>query len=355
MVNAVVVNRPLRQTKVRLYLLPLCAVACFSALAAAFGAGAIEQIRASSKLPGLDLEKLKRGEIVGARGPLGSFPRGVYVETCYFLRAPLQTVGEKLVHWDTSKHPELEVSILREYSWPAPPNVFDQLALTSSKTTDKWLIDHTTQMFASGKPGELFVTANEATAAHSPLQSSPNQRDAKVTEFWKKILASRDQAVAGGGLSTLPHFIGSNIDISPRGEFDGLMKLAPKISAHFQPLLATKPFAGGEIAADEVVPYWQQTLVRGHTTLHAGFVAARKVKSWQVADCTYFTSDTYFMSVTLYELFPIDNGTLIWQIDFVSAPFRSYLGGADRFFAGKEMVRETAKTIQLFRHDVEKP
>jgi hypothetical protein len=347
------VKRPIRQTKVRLFVLPLCVGVCFSPFALAFGAGALEQIRASSKLPGVELEKLKRGEIIDARGPLGSFPRGVYIETCYFIRAPLQIVGDKLVHWDTSKHPELDVAVLREYNSPASPNVFDPLALTSSKTTDKWLIDQTTQMLASGKPGELFVTANEAAAAHLSNQSTPDQRDTKVNDFWKKILASRDRAVATGGLSALPHFFASNIDISPRGEFDGLMKLAPKISTHFQPLLATKPLAGGEFAADEVVPYWQQTRVRGHTTLHGGFVAARKMKSWQVVDCTYFTSDTYFMSVTLYELFPIDNGTLIWQIDFVSAPFRSYLGGADRFFAGKEIVKETAKTIRLFRADVE--
>jgi hypothetical protein len=60
------------------------------------------------------------------------------------------------------------------------------------------------------------------------------------------------------------------------------------------------------------------------------------------------------MSVTLYELFPVDDGTLIWQSSFVSAPFRSYLGGADRFFAGKEIVKEMRKSIQLFRNDVER-
>jgi hypothetical protein len=317
----------------------------------AFAASPIDQVRSASGLSGLDLEKLKRGEIVAARGPLGSFPRGVYTEACYFVKRPVETVGEKLLHWDTSKEPELKVSILREYAWPASPDVFDQVALSSSRPKDKWLIDRTAQMFASGKPA-LYVTADEAATSRQ-LSSKP--RDAGVNEFWKKILASRDKAAASGGLNALPHFEAGKIDISIRDEFDGLMTLAPKVAVHFQPLIAAKPFTESGEDAGEIVPYWQQTAVQNHTTLHAGFLAAQKRStSWMVADCTYFTSDTYFTSVTLYELFPVEDGTLVWQIDFVSAPFRSYLGGTDRFFAGKEIVKETVKTIQLFRAHAEK-
>ena len=306
-------------------------------------------------MPGLDLEKLKRGEIESVRGPLGNFPRGVYVEDCFFVRAPLAIVGEKLLHWDTSKHPELEVSILREYSWPAPPNVFDALALSSNRPKDKWLIDHTWRTITSGTPDGLFVAATEMTAAKQSANTPANRRDTKASEFWKKILASRDKAGASGGLKALPRFQAGKIDISIRSEFDGLMNMTPRVASHFQSLISAKPFSESGHSPDEVVPYWQETLVQGHTTLHAGFLAAvKRATSWQVADCTYFTSDTYFMSVTLYELSPIENGTLVWQIDFVSAPFRSYLGGTDRFFAGKEMIKGAAKSIRLFRADVEK-
>jgi hypothetical protein len=319
-----------------------------------FASSPIEQIRSSSGLPGLDLEKLKRGEIESVRGPLGNFPRGVYVEDCFFVRAPLAVVGEKLLHWDTSRHPELEVSIFREYSRPAPPSAFDALALSSNRPKDKWLIDHTCHTLISGTPDGLFVAASEIPIAKLPAQTPPDQRDAKVNEFWKKILASRDKAVASGGLKALPRFQAGKIDISIRSEFDGLMKMTPKVASHFQSLISAKPFSESGHSPDEVVPYWQETLVQGHTTLHAGFLAAvKRSTSWQVADCTYFTSDTYFMSVTLYELFPIENGTLVWQIDFVSAPFRSYLGGTDRFFGAKEMIKGAAKSIRLFRADVE--
>jgi len=156
-------------------------------------------------------------------------------------------------------------------------------------------------------------------------------------------------------LNALPRFQAGKIDISIRNEFDSLMKMAPKIASHFQPLIAAKPFVQGGNSPDEIVPYWQESIVQGHTSLHAGFLAAlKRSTSWQVADCTYFVSDTYYMSVSLYELVPIENGTLVWQIDFISAPFRSYLGGTDRFFAGKEMIKGAAKSIRLFRADIEK-
>jgi hypothetical protein len=318
-------------------------------------ATALEQIRASSSLPALDLEKLKAGEIVSARGPLETFPRGVYVEDCFYLRAPLAAVGEKLLHWDTSKHPELEIPLLREYSWPAPPDVFNALTLNSGHPKDKWLIDRTWQALTTGTLSGLFVPAGEVTAARLPAQTPTDQRDAKVNEFWKKVLVARDKAVSSGGLNALPHFEGGKIDISIRSEFQDLMKMAPKIATHFQPLLSAKPFAENGGSPSEIVPYWQESIVQGHTSVHTGFLSAQKRStSWLVADCTYFVPDTYFMSVTLYELFPVENGTLVWQTDFVSAPFRSYLGGTDRFFGGKEMIKGAAKSIKLFRGDIEK-
>jgi hypothetical protein len=40
--------------------------------------------------------------------------------------------------------------------------------------------------------------------------------------------------------------------------------------------------------------------------------------------------------------------------DFVSAPFRTYLGGVDRYIAGKQMTEETLDTIKTFRAQLEK-
>ena len=55
------------------------------------------------------------------------------------------------------------------------------------------------------------------------------------------------------------------------------------------------------------------------------------------------------MALDVFQLWPVDGGTLVWQVGFVSAPFRSYLGGVDRYIAGKQMTQETLDTIKAFR------
>jgi hypothetical protein len=324
-------------------------------------AGALEQIRPLSSLPELDLGKLKQGEILSARGPLGNFSRGVYAETCYFIRGALPAVGEKLLHWNSSKHPELEISHLREYRWPASANAFDSLILTSARREDKWLTERTWQLLLTmGAKTDLHVTRADAASFQEMTRQARNsvsasERDAVVSGFWRKVLRARGDAIAGGGLAALPPYSADGVRIDTRVEFDNLMRLAPSIGSHFRGLINGAPFKAAANSALDIVPYWQLARARGHTNLHDAFLVAHKgTASWQLADCTYYVSDTYFMSVTLYELFPQDNGTLVWQIDFASAPFRSFTGGLDRVFAGNEMVKDAAQTAKLFRSDVER-
>ena len=324
-------------------------------------AGGLDQIRPISKLPEIDLLKLKQGDIVSARGPLGSFPRGLYAETCYFSHAAVPGAGEKLLHWNSAKHPGLEISTLREFRWPAPADVWDALALNSSRREDRWLAERTWQLRSvSDARTDLHVSRIDIASFQEMTRRAPNnpsaqQRDGVVNLFWRKLLRSRNDALASGGLGAVPSYSADGVEIATRPEFNSLLRQAPAIAAHFRPLINGAPFTSNSDAAVEIVPYWQAAGARGHTNLHAAFFVGRKsTSSWQLADCTYYVSDTYFMSFTLYELFPEDNGTLVWQIDFASAPFRSFTGGLDRLFAGGEMVKEAAKAAKLFRGDVEK-
>lgn len=327
---------------------------------AAFGADALEQMRAISKLPELDLRKLEQGAIVANRGPLGNFTHGVYAENCYFIHAPVATVGEKLLHWNSAKHPELEIAMLREYRWPAAANVWDPLALTSARREDRWLTERTLQLLlTSGFTTDLHVHRADIASFREIMRQSgkglpAQQRDAKVNAFWRKLLHARNDALASGGLAALPNYFANGVRVDTRAVLDNLLKLAPSIAGHFAALLNGAPFNATPDSSLEIVPYWEAALVRGHTNLHCGFLVARQgAQSWQIADCTYYTSDTYFMSVTLYELWLQQNGTLIWQTDFASAPFRSFTGGLDRVFAGNEMIKEAAQSAKLFRADAE--
>ncbi len=335
----------------------LCRTAFCLTVALAFGSPnklaadtfGLEQIRSLSSLPALDRAKLEAGEILSARGPLGNFTRGVYAESCYFVHAPVEVVGEKLLHWNPAKHAQLEIRTMREYRWPAAPNVWEPLRF-DARDEDRWLIDRTAQLANGTGTSDLHLTAAEMAM----FTDEPQTRGTvAIADFWRKILRARDQSIFSGGLEAVPAYAAGSVQIKARTEFESLLKMAPKIAARFSDFTSRAPFVSGARMPDELLPYWEAALVRSHTNLHAGFIAARKAPSWQLADCSYYVSDTYFFSVTFYELISHGNGTVVWQIDFASAPFRSFTGGLDRVVASKQMIKETGQTARLFRGDVE--
>ncbi|MBA2585101.1 MAG: hypothetical protein H0U99_01280 [Chthoniobacterales bacterium] len=334
---------------------PRCGLLCLAASLLLCGlsraaAASLDEIRVVSNLPAFDPAQLEHGEVLNARGSLGNFPRGVYAESLYLVHASVEVAGNKLLHWNPSNHAQLEITTLREYRWPAPANSWEALRLDPAHAGDRWLIDRTSRL-PNPSSDELHLTASERSNA----QSVPaGERAAPATEFWRKILRARDGAVATGALDALPSYRAGNQEIAARAEFTSLLQMAPRIVARFAGLTKRAPFVAGQPVADAIVPYWEAANVRGHTNLHAGFITAQKgAGSWQLADCTYYTSDTYFFSVTLYELIPQANGTLVWQIDFASAPFRGFTGGIDRLVAGNLMIKEAAKTARLFRTDLQ--
>ena len=314
--------------------------------AAAAQAAPLDELRSLAQFPSLDLARLQRGEIVSQRGPLGDFSRGIFLESCYFIHAPMEAVGNGLLHWDPLQHRELEVRLYREYTLPPPVDAFKKVRLSPGISDDKWLLAQTAEAVRTAESGDLHLTNEEVTLLR--------QKSLPASEAWQEILRRRSEALARGGLAAVPPY-GPDKSISPGSEFRGLLSLAPKAARHFQPLTETQPFVVTGKPASETVGYWEATKVRDHTTLQLGLFAARKSPvSWQLVDCVYYPSDTYFMALDLFQLWPVDGGTLVWQVGFVSAPFRSYLGGVDRFIAGKQMSQETLDTIKAFRADLEK-
>ncbi len=313
----------------------------FLVLVGALQAGPLEELRGLSQLPLVDLEKLRQGEIVSERGPLGNFSRGISLESCYFVRAPIDVVGNALMHWDPTRHKDPDVRLYREYSFPGSAEVLQKLQLSSTFPDDRWLLEQSAKASAADS---LHLTPNEAAL----LGKMP------PSEAWREILRGRSEALTRGGMTVVPPY-GADSSISPGSEYRGLLTLAPKAARHFRPITGAKPLVANGEPASEAVGYWEAARVRDHTTLQLGLFAARKSpESWQLLNCIYYPSDTYFMALDLFRLWPVEGGTLVWQVGLVSAPFRSYLGGVDRFVAGKQMTQETLETIRAFRASVEK-
>ncbi len=324
----------------------LAGVALFLLISAAGAATPLEELSAVASLPPLDLAKLKQGEIVVERGPVGDFPRGVHLQACYFVHAPMSEVGHTLLHWDPVQKKDPEVRMYREYAFPGTSTDFKSLQLEPAIDDEKWLLEQSAKAAREGAAGDLHLTQSELSLLR--------EKEGKPSEAWREILRRRSTALARGGIKGVPPYTADGA-ISPGSEFRGLLTLAPKVAQHFRALTSAQPATAGGKPPSESVAFWEAAKVRDHTTLQLGLFAAQKgADSWQLMDCIYYPSDTYFMALDFFQLWPVEGGTLVWQVGFVSAPFRSYLGGVDRFVAGKLMTEETIETIKAFRTDLEK-
>src|SRR5208337_1152509 len=71
-------------------------------------ADALQDLAAFSAFKEVDLAKMAGGEVMASRGqPLG-FPRGLSVQFCYVIPAPLQKAEELQQRWNATKHSELK-------------------------------------------------------------------------------------------------------------------------------------------------------------------------------------------------------------------------------------------------------
>ncbi len=105
----------------------VCLLLGLALVGAAAQAAPLDELRSLAQLPPVNLEKLKQGAILTQRGAGGGFSRGIYLESCYFVRAPMETVGNALLHWDPLQHRELDVRLYQEYSVPGAASVFRKL------------------------------------------------------------------------------------------------------------------------------------------------------------------------------------------------------------------------------------
>lgn len=327
----------------------LAAALCLTTGAAA--AGPLEELRSQAHLPAVDLARLKNGEILTQRGENGNFSRGISLESCYFVPAPPAAVSARLLHWDPTKHPKSDTRLYREYRLHSSDAAFRGVRLEARIENDRWLLDHTYAIANGGAPNDLHLTADEVALIRErvPKNASGQAAEARANDAWAEILRRRSDSLAAGGIGAVAGY-GADSSVSPGSEFRGLLTLDPSAARFFRPILNGQPLAAKGAAADDAVGYWETSLVRGHTTLQLGTFAGRKSgDGWQLVDCVYYPTDTYFMALDLFQLWPVEGGTLVWQVGFVSAPFRSYLGGVDRYVAGKQMTSETLDTIKAFR------
>ena len=77
--------------------------------------------------------------------------------------------------------------------------------------------------------------------------------------------------------------------------------------------------------------------------------------SAQVADSFYYSSGGYYVTVALYQMWPVEvNGqasTLVWRGDLVSAASLAELHGVEKLGSESAMMKDVAKSISRFRKE----
>ncbi len=311
-----------------------------------------------SSFESVDLRQLAKGEILARRGSLMDFSRGISTETCFLVPAPMQATLETLQTWNPTSHASLEVSIHRGIQSPPQDADFEALRLQTSNNSQQWLVEKT---FAAGKGRPDIHLSAEDLAALGSI-SKPSARDAQEREaetFWKGVLKQRAVRFQKGGIAALPAYRRGAEEVHPLDEARSLLAEEMSLAQHFGSLLRQTGLSG-EAPSGLSQPsqgYWELSKISDHATLTLGAVFTRPSgPSVQVLDCQYFATGSYYLSLTLYELWPVTvdgrEATLVWRGDLFSAPSLAVTRGTERLAYGAIMLQEIKKTIRFFREDV---
>lgn len=324
----------------------------------------IEELKAFSDFDDVNLEKLAGGNILAKRGELADFPRGISVQTCYVVMAPMELTLYMLKTWDPSPHKSLKLDI--HCPIPSSPAAEDFAALdfSSGKIAVRWLVEKT--LSTRAEKTELQISAAEAAGmaewVRNEREADPDHARTRAPEIarqcWINILQSRAEKFYQEGFAGLPPYENGKETIKPAAEFEGLLEDQPRITRQFAAIIAETPMARQQ-GADKLEPYcyWELFDVTSHATLNLGALYVKPVgDGYQLLDCQHYASGGYYASLILQQVWPIRigdrDGCLVWRGDFLSAPSLAITKGIERVAYGKIMLLETRKSIAFFLEDL---
>jgi hypothetical protein len=314
---------------------------CISFVFALLSAGAladpISEMAAFASLKNVALAKLTAGEVQTGRGPTMSFPRGLAIESAFVVKAPLARTLELKRQWSPARHSELKVWLHGEL--PAKPTAdnFRQLASAPANGPVKALIA-ATEKYDAAKPG-VNLSAEEAKAFAKGA--------APWSGAWAGVLLVRAQAFNAGGVARQPAYVWKGETISAADELGRLLKAVPKVRAQFSGI--TPELTGG---SGKTAHYWEMFDVQGAAALSLGATFEKTTAGGaQSADVQYFASGGYFVLLTLYQMWPVEGGTLVWRGDYIASPELGELQGMERMGSGAAMMKQIKQSVAAFVKD----
>ncbi|MEO6786740.1 MAG: hypothetical protein ABI318_11450 [Chthoniobacteraceae bacterium] len=304
---------------------------------AARAADAADSLRTWVSVDDISLRELAAGKIATANNASMNLARGMSCQAVFVVNAPLEMTHAKLLKFNPAKHPELEVFQHRVFH-DDKDSGFDKLLLDPKNKASAALIR------SMGDASAIQLGKREV-----PLM--PRQRTAAAAQlFLSGILHERWTrfSKAGDFGSVGTHDAGS--------EIRSLLAEEPRVARHFGPLLA--PLAPRGAPGTPKYSYWDLSVVDKKAAVQLGAVYGVEMPDRrQVLDVTWYSSNGYLVSITLYELLPftLDGKarTLVWQGSLVSTTGIEGGLGIKRKIGSHMMLSDTEKWIRIFRAEVQ--
>lgn len=299
----------------------------------------------------VDPSQLTQSDIKAVRGAPMTTPRFLSVQICYVTPgSPAQTI-EAMRKWNPGKHPELKVFLYNDFSGSPGAGTFARLQSASINPAVRALVDKTQKLST-----DLQISREEAKKFSPTEGTTGGGMPAAIAKFWSGVLAGRAQAFISGGSSAQPPYDHTGQAIKPAEELAGLLRQQPAIRKQFSGLIDSAGIGGGGGSLKPEL-YWELLEVdtEGILTLGASYRRGGGGGTYQAADVLYYASGGYNVSLTLYQLWPVDVGgrasTLVWRGNMVSSAALASLRGIERMGAETSMIKDISRVVSIFRRD----
>ena len=310
----------------------------------------VSELGAFSVFNNVDVNQLAKGDVKATHGAPMKTARFLSVQSCYVaLGTPAQHL-EALRNWNPTQHRELKVFLHSDL--PASPTAenFSRLRNAPDNGSVRALVAATQKLNA-----DLQISRDEAKKFSAPSAATTGPMPASVAAFWTDVLSARARSFASGGTAAQPSYDHSGQPIRPNDEFNGLLREQDKIRRQFSGLIDNTGIGRGTGSLKPEL-YWELLDAddKGVLTLGA-FYSRANAGGFQAADALYYASGGYYVSLTLYQMWPVNAGgkdsTLVWRGDMTSAASLAELHGVEKLASESVMMKEVSKAISLFRRD----
>jgi hypothetical protein len=315
-------------------------------------ADGVSEMAAFSAFDKIDLADLAKSDVKTAHGVPMNENRFLSVQSCYVTPGNPEQQLAALHQWDPLRHKELKVYLHVDLHSNSGAAEFSKIKTAPDNSSVKSFVAATTKM-----SGEIQVSKEEAKK-FSEAGGGGGAMPANVASYWTDTLNNRFHLFLSGGAAAQPSYDHTGNSIQPGREFAGLLGAQEKIRKQFSGFLGR--IGVGHSAGVSPDLFWELLDVdgKGAVTLGASYAHAAAGGPYQAADLLYYASGGYYVSLTLYQMWPVNvdgkPSTLVWRGDMISSSEIASLHGVERLASESAMMKDIAKGVTLFRRDSER-